>query len=109
MTLSAYGSERLGGIVDTTCGIAQHLATRINGCDRLELLAPVKLNIVCFGITGFSDAQAADLVADLQEEGLFVPSTTKINGRIAIRAAIVNHRTTTADIDALVDEIISRI
>jgi hypothetical protein len=45
----------------------------------------------------------------LQDEGLFAPSTTTINGRLAIRAAIVNHRTTAADIDALAAEILSRI
>ena len=30
------------------------------------------------------------------------PSTTTINGQLAIRAAIVNHRTSEQDIDALV-------
>jgi glutamate/tyrosine decarboxylase-like PLP-dependent enzyme len=109
MTLSAYGSVALGGIVDDTCALAQHLATRINASNRLELLAPVKLNIVCFGITGAMDSQTANLVADLQEEGKFAPSTTTIGGRLAIRAAIVNHRTTVADIDALVEEILSRV
>ncbi len=48
-------------------------------------------------------------MADLQEEGLFAPSTTTIDGRTAIRAAIVNHRTTDEDIDALVAEILRRI
>ena len=77
--------------------------------NRLELLAPVKLNIVCFGINGQGDAALADLVADLQEEGKFAPSTTIIDGRLAIRVAIVNHRTTAADIDALAEEILRRI
>jgi glutamate/tyrosine decarboxylase-like PLP-dependent enzyme len=109
MTLSAYGSDALGGIVDTTCTLAQHLAARISASDRLELLAPVKLNIVCFGITGFTSAQTEALVADLQEAGLFAPSTTIIGNRLAIRAAIVNHRTIQEDVDALVDEILNRI
>ena len=108
MTLSAYGTAALGGIVDDTCALAQRLAAAISASNRLVLLAPVKLNIVCFGVAGFTDAQTADLVADLQEEGLFAPSTTTINGRLAIRAAIVNHRTTAADIDALVAEILRR-
>jgi hypothetical protein len=56
-----------------------------------------------------SNAAVADLVADLQEEGLFAPSTTTINGRCAIRVAIVNHRTEARDIDALVDEIAHRV
>jgi len=108
MTLSAYGTDALGAIVETTCALAQHLATRIRASDRLELLAPVCLNIVCFAVIGHSNAQTTDLVADLQEEGLFAPSTTTIDGRTAIRAAIVNHRTVQADIDALVDEILRR-
>ena len=109
MTLCAYGTQALGGIVDETCALARRLAGLIQASPGLTLLAPVKLNIVCFGIVGFSDAQTAALVADLQEEGLFAPSTTIIGGRLAIRAAIVNHRTSAADIDALVAEIIRRI
>jgi aromatic-L-amino-acid decarboxylase len=109
MTLSAYGSAQLGGVVETTCALAQRLAAQIRASNRLELLAPVKLNIVCFGITGFTAEQTDALVADLQEEGLFAPSTTTIDGRRAIRAAIVNHRTDEADIDALVAEILRRI
>jgi aromatic-L-amino-acid decarboxylase len=109
MTLAAYGTEALGGIVETSCALAQHLAGRIRSSNRLELLAPVKLNIVCFAITGFAPARTESLVADLQEEGLFAPSTTLIGGRLAIRAAIVNHRTTQGDMDALVDEILTRV
>jgi aromatic-L-amino-acid/L-tryptophan decarboxylase len=109
MTLSAYGTEALGRVVDDTCALAQRLGAQIAASNRLALLAPVKLNIVCFGVVGFTDAQTENLVADLQGEGLFAPSTTTINGRLAIRAAIVNHRTTAADIDALVAEILSRV
>ncbi len=109
MTLSAYGSGALGRIVDDTCALAQRLAGLVEASARLELRAPVKLNIVCFGVAGYSDAQTAELVADLQEEGLFAPSTTMIGGRLAIRAAIVNHRTRAEDIDALVAEILRRI
>ncbi|HEY1856105.1 pyridoxal phosphate-dependent decarboxylase family protein [Acidocella sp.] len=109
MTLSAYGSAQLGGVVETTCALAQRLAAKVRASNQLELLAPVKLNIVCFGVAGFSNEQTDELVADLQEEGLFAPSTTTIDGRRAIRAAIVNHRTDEADIDALVTEILRRV
>ena len=109
MTLSTYGTEALGGIVDECCALAQRLAAHVNASNRLTLLAPVKLNIVCLGVEGFTDAQTASLVADLQEEGLFAPSTTILNGRLAIRAAIVNHRTRAEDIDALAAEILRRI
>ncbi len=108
MTITAYGAEAFGKIVDHSCALAQHLVARIKNSNRLALLAPAQLNIVCFGVAGFSNEQTDNLVADLQEDGLFAPSTTTINGRRAIRAAIVNHRTEQADIDALVDEILRR-
>jgi glutamate/tyrosine decarboxylase-like PLP-dependent enzyme len=108
MTISAFGSEKLGQVIDHTYALAKHLAHRIKQSNVLELLAPVPLNIVCFRVKNFTDAQNTSLVADLQEAGLFAPSTTTINGQCAIRAAIVNHRTVAADIDNLVDEIIRR-
>jgi len=42
-------------------------------------------------------------VIALQESGIVAPSTTTLHGQLAIRAAIVNHRTTTRDIDALIE------
>src|SRR5258706_5746724 len=70
---------------------------------RLELLAPVQLNIVCFRYRA-ADANKAngDIVIDIQESGIAAPSTTLLDGQLAIRAAIVNHRTDTCDIDALI-------
>jgi aromatic-L-amino-acid decarboxylase len=104
-TLTAYGSDAFADIVDEACELAAHLAARISASDRLELAAPVSLNIVCFRIRDFSDQALASLVADLQESGRFVPSTTILDGRLAIRAAIVNHRTTRADIDGFFDAV----
>jgi aromatic-L-amino-acid decarboxylase len=47
-----------------------------------------------------------DIVADIQESGISAPSTTELDGRLAIRAAIVNHRTDVGDIDALVSAVL---
>ncbi len=105
-TLTAYGADAFGKIVDESCRLAKHLAGRISASNRLELAAPVALNIVCFRILGRTDAALAGLVADLQESGRFAPSTTTLNGRLAIRAAIVNHRTTLADVDRFFDAVI---
>jgi glutamate/tyrosine decarboxylase-like PLP-dependent enzyme len=109
LTLSTYGAGALGAIVDKTCALAAHLAARVAASGHLELAAPTPLNIVCFRIKNFADAQTASLVADLQESGHFAPSTTILHGRLAIRAAIVNHRTERADIDALIEALIDAI
>jgi len=70
---------------------------------RLELLAPVQLNIVCFRYRAANANKVnGDIVIDIQESGIAAPSTTLLDGQLAIRAAIVNHRTDTCDIDALI-------
>jgi glutamate/tyrosine decarboxylase-like PLP-dependent enzyme len=110
MTLLVYGADRIGAVAQQCCDIARHLAQRIEHEPELQLLAPVALNIVCFRYAGRGadlDRLNADIVADLQEAGMAAPSTTTIDGRLAIRAAIVNHRTEAADVDRLVDSVLA--
>jgi aromatic-L-amino-acid/L-tryptophan decarboxylase len=103
-SIQAYGTEQLGRVVSGTCALAQYLKQRIEAAPELELLAPVALNIVCFRYR-CEDADNVNerIVIGLQESGTVAPSSTSVNGRFAIRAALVNHRTTAADIDALID------
>jgi aromatic-L-amino-acid/L-tryptophan decarboxylase len=109
MTLRTYGTDRLGAVVEHCCALATRLAARVTAEPALELLAPVPLNIVCFRVRDRDDAFNADLVADLHEEGSFAPSTTRIGGQLAIRAAIVNHRTREEDVDGLVDAVLGKL
>ncbi|HEX3499180.1 MAG TPA: aspartate aminotransferase family protein [Stellaceae bacterium] len=103
-TLKVHGTDALGAMISRSCTLARYLAERIAASPELELLAPVGLNIVCFGYrSAESDRVNARVVADLHESGIVAPSTTTIGGRLAIRAAIVNHRTGPEDIDALVE------
>ena len=103
-TIKVYGEEKLGRVISNTCTLAQHLKRRIEAEPRLELLAPVALNIVCFRYRSTEANQVnAELVIALQESGIAAPSSTTLNGQLAIRAAIVNHRTTVDDIDALIE------
>ena len=106
-TLKTYGTERLGAIITRTCALAGYLEARILAEPQLELLAPVQLNIVCFRYRA-ADANRVngDIVIDIQESGIAVPSTTILDGQLAIRAAIVNHRTDACDIDALISAVL---
>lgn len=107
-TIQVYGADRLGEVIETTCRLGQYLRERIEASPELELLAPVSLNIVCFRYRcGQPDAVNARIVIALQEAGQVAPSTTVVGGNLAIRAAIVNHRTSSADLDRLVDGVIS--
>ena len=68
-------------------------------------MAPVELNIVCFRYRAEdADRLNRQIAIHLQESGVVAPSTTLLEGRVAIRAAIVNHRTGPADVDALLQE-----
>jgi len=100
-TLKTFGTDRLGATIARSCALAKYLETRVLAEPRLELLAPVNLNIVCFRYRA-DDATNREIVADIQESGIAAPSSTILNDKFAIRAAIVNHRTEEADIDALV-------
>ena len=100
-TLKTFGTDRLGAVIARSCALAKYLETRVLAEPRLELLAPVNLNIVCFRYRA-DDAVNREIVADVQESGVAAPSSTTLDGRFAIRAAIVNHRTDETDIDALV-------
>ena len=101
-TLKVYGTAQLGRMISGTCALAQYLKQRIETLPMLELLAPVELNIVCFRYRcDAADRVNADIVVALQESGIAAPSTTTLNGRLAIRVALVNHRTQMQDIDAL--------
>ena len=106
LTLRAYGTERIGAVIEHCCAVARALAARVDAEPALERLAPVPLNIVCFRhrVPAGWDADAfnAAIVADVQESGRAAPSTTIRDGRLAIRAAIVNHRTRVANAEALV-------
>jgi glutamate/tyrosine decarboxylase-like PLP-dependent enzyme len=102
-TLKTYGAEKLGAVITRCCALASYLEARILAEPRLELLAPVNLNIVCFRYrSDDADAVNGEIVIDIQESGIAAPSTTVLDGKLAIRAAIVNHRTDVCDIDALV-------
>jgi glutamate/tyrosine decarboxylase-like PLP-dependent enzyme len=111
--LEGFGTQGLGQVVARCCDVAQHLAERIGRTPSLRLMAPVALNIVCFRVepSGVDDLDTlnAELVKDLQESGIAAPSTTRLGGKLVIRAAIVNHRTTEQDVDIMLDALLELV
>ena len=107
MTLKTYGADRLGAVVEHCCALAQQLAEQIEGEPTLELGVPVGLNIVCFRYRATDDGMQAAIAADLQEAGEVVLSTTVLEGRVVLRAAIVNYRTRKEDVDAIVTAVVA--
>jgi len=112
-TLKEHGLAKLGCKVDDNCRQAAALAGRVRDHPRLELLAPVSLNIVCFRFTwpGATPEQLdrinREIVAELQERGIAAPSTTRLGGALAIRVNITNHRSRQTDMDTLVEALLA--
>ncbi len=111
-TLKEHGTRRLGQAICANCRQAEYLATRVLEQERLQLMAPVALNIVCFRVRGAhlsaaeTDRLNAEIVADLQESGIAAPSTASLPKGVAIRVNLTNHRTTDADLDRLLEAVI---
>jgi aromatic-L-amino-acid/L-tryptophan decarboxylase len=107
LTFQVYGADAIGRSISATCALARRLAERVAAEPELELAAPVTLNIVCFRYV-CPDAERVnrEIVLALYDEGRVAPSATTLDGRYAIRAALVNHRTGPADVDALVDAVL---
>jgi aromatic-L-amino-acid/L-tryptophan decarboxylase len=109
--LKEHGAQKFGRLIAQNCTQARYLAALVAKENNFELLAPVPLNIVCFRVrSDHRDEAGIDLlneaiVTHLQENGVAVPSTTRINGKLAIRINITNHRCRREDFDALVDAV----
>lgn len=107
--LAEMGSEGMSQRVRRHNDFARHIAERVRSEPRLELLAAPTLSICCYRYRapGLSDDGLDDLnqviAQRLRAETPYVPSTTRVRGRFALRPCYVNPRTTLSDVDGLVD------
>ncbi len=112
MTIKNNGAEKIGRVIRQNVEQARYLEELVEKSPRLEMVAPVSLNIVCFRYVapGLEDealnALNTELLTRLQELGVAAPSGTNVNGKYAIRCAITNHRSRREDFDILVTEVI---
>ncbi|RIJ22348.1 cytochrome D ubiquinol oxidase subunit I [Henriciella barbarensis] len=109
--IAEFGPERLGAAISENCYLVRTLAALVDEAASFERLAPVETSICCFRyvVDGLSEAELdalnEEIVVRLQETGVAAPSTTKVKGKLAIRANITNHRTREADLHVLLDAI----
>jgi len=112
MLFKASGLDLLGAHIARNVRQAAYLDAQVRAAPELESLAPTPLNIVNFryapaGIAADRlDAINRELLLQLQERGIAVPSGTTIHGHYAIRVAITNHRTRREDLDLFIREVL---
>jgi len=111
MTLKEHGIEKFGQLIEQNIQQAKYLTELIKKDDNLELLAPTAMNIVCFRFKKEGIDQEIlnklneEIVLQLQEQGIAVPSHTRLNGNYAIRVSITNHRTKREDLKTFINAV----
>jgi aromatic-L-amino-acid decarboxylase len=111
--LKEIGAEGMAARVSRHRDCARRIADRVHDSDELELLAEPVLSICCFrfhppGVNDEEELAAlnAEIVKRIRARGQ-VSSTTRVAGSLAIRPCFINPRTTLADADLLVDEVLA--
>ncbi len=108
LVLKEHGLEKFRTLIRQNIAQAQYLADLVEKSESLELLAPVPLNVVCFRFTSARLDEKVlnelnrELLMELHERGIAVPTSTVLQGKYALRVAITNHRSRKEDFEALV-------
>jgi glutamate/tyrosine decarboxylase-like PLP-dependent enzyme len=111
-TLRAYGRSGYRAMVERHLALTRRVGQQVEAAPELELLAPVKLNVVCFRLhpPGLDDETELDdlnrrIGAAVIEDGRVYFGTTVYRGHVCFRPAIVNWLTTERDVDLIVETV----
>ncbi|REC62700.1 aspartate aminotransferase family protein [Chryseobacterium pennae] len=103
-SIMAYGKKGYQYIVENNVALARNFGKLIENSDDFKLLAPVRLNTVCFTLR---DDEKQDIVGKFLEmlnaTGKVFMTPTVYNQQKGIRAAFVNWKTTETDVQLIFD------
>ncbi|ATL44740.1 pyridoxal-dependent decarboxylase [Elizabethkingia sp. HX WHF] len=103
-SLMAYGKDGYRDIVENSIFCSNQFGEFIESSDDFELLAPVRLNTICFTLKGEEKQDMVNQFLELlNATGKVFMTPTNYNQRKGIRAAFVNWRTTTLDIELITE------
>jgi glutamate/tyrosine decarboxylase-like PLP-dependent enzyme len=112
MTLKEHGIRKFERLIRQNIDQALYLGARIDAHPDFELAAPVSMNVVAFRYVRPGQDEAwhkrlnEHILAELQEQGLAVLSSTTIRDQFYLRAGITNHRSTLEDFDRVIEDIL---
>jgi glutamate/tyrosine decarboxylase-like PLP-dependent enzyme len=112
-SLRYHGFAAIRKSIEKDLAHARRLAASIKNAPDLELLAPVELSAVCFRYVGKGNLPEdrlnqlnLDILKRIVARGRVYLSNATLHAKFCLRACIVNHRTTDADIDAVPSEVL---
>ena len=109
LSLRYHGLNAFAESIAEDLRLAHLLAELIDAEPKLERLAPVALSAVCFRHrheAGNANELNRALLARVVRRGRVNLSNAMINGQFALRACIVNHRSTESDVREIVSEVL---
>ena len=112
MSIKEHGIKKFGRMVTQNVEQVQYLKLLVNNNPKLELTAPAPLNLLCFRYKGnLSDEEKLnslnkELLFQLHESGVALPSYTILKGKYSLRVANTNHRTIREDFKILTDKVV---
>ena len=108
-TLNAYGLEGHREIIERHADLARVLGQKIADSSHFELIAPVRLNVVCFTLHRADQARVTKFIHALRDGGEVFLTLTFLFGRPGIRAAFSNWRTNVHDLELVWKAMIAAI
>jgi aromatic-L-amino-acid/L-tryptophan decarboxylase len=112
MSIKEHGLARFGRMIARNVEQAHYFGKLVAAEPNLELMAPIGLDIVCFRFNPGHleipqlNALNKEILMQIHEKGIAVPSYTTLNDQYCLRIAISNHRSLQADFDVLASEVV---
>jgi aromatic-L-amino-acid/L-tryptophan decarboxylase len=98
LSLRTFGLAAFRDAIDHGIALAEHAEALLRERPGWEVVSPAQLAIVCFRRDGDDELQTR-LSAAMVADGFAAPSTTEVDGRVALRLCTINPRTTFNDIE----------
>ena len=112
--LREIGTAGMRARVTRHLDCARRVADRVRASDSLELLSEPVLSICCFRYhppdirdQGTLERLNRSLLLAVRARGRSMPSSTRVDNKLAFRPCFIGPNTTVADADALIDEVLA--
>ena len=104
-SLLAYGKEGFRDIVENSVSMATLFGDALLEDGNFELMAPIRLNNVCFTLKGnHNQEKVSQFLTQLNDRGQVFMTLTVYRNQKGIRASFVNWRTNKNDIKIVIEE-----